>query len=316
MKDKIILIDTIEDENLHRKLKPYNIEKYSAKLPFYGPYTIDIRNNKKFIIANWRKDFDREPYYGEYILAYEEAPEINVFNMGNVWKDLIKISNQNNDEQLILDFCNKYGVLGGEPDEEFPVGHKNTIEEQKLSGSIESLDYFMKQIFSIQKCIDSHRMQGNKQNFIYTSNSQMWIDGLRATVTRYMENGLRWVIPSIVYDNKNEGFIMVYKTYTLLGAIYYLLWEMMRDKIYFRQCKYCGSDFVPTKHNAEFCPPRKEKDSKYDEKQSLCSINYFGFKRWAIKQIKDGKTIEEITKVKWHGMISRTIEEVEEWFKI
>ncbi len=49
----------------------------------------------------------------------------------------------------------------------------------------------------------------------------------------------------------------VITSYTLIGSLYYQLYQHIVRGNEFNTCKYCGNYFVPRKRDSNFCPPEK-----------------------------------------------------------
>ncbi|MCC2430684.1 hypothetical protein LKL81_26085 [Bacillus paranthracis] len=96
-------------------------------------------------------------------------------------------------------------------------------------------------------------------------------------------------------------------SYTLIGSLYYQLYQHIVRGNEFNTCKYCGNYFVPRKRDSNFCPPEKANE------HSKCANAYNAMTRRAREwHFKRNLSPEEIQK-KIKKPKKRTLSEINHW---
>lgn len=119
----------------------------------YSPYKIVEREGEKYIVsAAFEADFQKG-YEGPALPnSNEHSHYIAPLKVENLIFEAVKIDLE--DEKSIIDFCNKYGVLG-------ELRQKYTFQDLELtwvnqSGWKESLEFFKNEIYELKKCFNFH----------------------------------------------------------------------------------------------------------------------------------------------------------------
>jgi hypothetical protein len=89
--------------------------------------------------------------------------------------------------------------------------------------------------------------------------------------------------------NSNGDFIEGMTSSTLIGVVYYQLYNHIIKGHQFEVCQYCGSYFIPRKKDARFCPSNKP--NEHGKCQNRYNAMIRRIREWHFKQ---GLSIEEI----------------------
>lgn len=96
-------------------------------------------------------------------------------------------------------------------------------------------------------------------------------------------------------------------SFTLIGTLYYQLYQHIVKGNQFKICKYCGNYFVPRKSDSNFCPAEKANE------HSKCANAYNAMVRRARKwHYGQGIPLEEIQK-KIKRPMKRSLAEIQYW---
>lgn len=333
----IVLAEVIENEELqkeyfynkgwrHKMLEPLTIK-------VFAPYEIMEHEGKKYIISSsYIKLFQKGYSNG---IGGKISHSVYPFDVKKLIFDVLKINI--NDKKSILEFCDKYGVLG-EVRTKHGVGSSIPVLSTinlNMCGTYESLDYFIENVKKIQECfnlyiiidtknkpeltkwwvnmidealeyieIDLKKAIKNKHQAFIEFNQEAKtehiklkenipsLDTIIESATRElldeMNNKLTYTFLNLRVDS-NGNFIEGIATSTLIGAIYYQLYNHIIKGDDFKVCKYCGSYFIPRKIDTLFCP--SEEPNKHGECQNRYNAMVRRIREWHFKQ---GLSIEEI----------------------
>jgi hypothetical protein len=321
---KIKLADTYfnsDDRKEHVYKEDWDTEMVK---PLYikvqAPYEIGEWEGNKVILTKWMflpgtlqklppKGMNIKDLYNKAQEQYKD--EIRIYNPFEEREQLISaVANLNlGKEESILDFCNTYGVLNP----------NNIIENEEdvallaginLNGHTEDLNYFIREIRLLQMCIRLYEAIKKKdikwlEFFIKDGTKDELILEAKKRLRYLINSRIHLVSPSLRIG-PNEEFIPGETSYSLLGVIYYHLYQIIANGYELKSCEYCGDRFSPRKTNARFCL------SKEANGHSKCSNRYDAMVRrirnW---HFKDGLSVEEIQK-KINKPRKRTLSEIEE----
>ncbi len=188
----------------------------------------------------------------------------------------------------ILIFCNEYGLLGEEIMKR-PSSLRGVYSG--VYGKIESLDFFIREVQELKNCLKIYNCSRSPdQNF-----------KLMITVNKYLAT----VSPRVQLLPDGSKLLPGQTSATLLGAVYYQLYELFGSGAELKECPLCGSYFTPRTHRSNFCPtPEGEGYTR-----SPCENRYNQMVHWSREKYMLGKkTVEEIAAMK-----KRPATEVQQW---
>lgn len=142
--------------NRERRMNMLN----ETNISVYAPYEIIENDGEKYIVATSCRDkFNKRAYKkGDVSILLDcvnrHSHRISPFEVENLFLEAYKINLE--DEQSILNFCNRFGVMG-------ELSQKNTFNDEfmdfmDLWGPFESLEFFKKEISEFQECLDLYNM--------------------------------------------------------------------------------------------------------------------------------------------------------------
>jgi len=282
-------------------------EKFENRMIFrvtgakYPLYKTETRKDGIYLTTQWEQNYDLRkkgqllhPFEGKGLLQMKGTQLLQNILSLNI-----------NDDSKILEFCDKWGLLGCGIPEKYGIEEKLddfeeavinirkfyedyrtlAIKEESLKRQLEQTNKKLESI-SIQEYekFDLKKKLKNLENDIWRFNNESKF----IFASRFWEemNNKAHFSFSLVPDNINGGFIYQLESSILLGMAYYQLHGIITKRQELKECPACHNLFVPTVADAIFCPP------DIPGTQSLCREAYNAQK---IRLRKKGYTEEEIT---------------------
>ncbi|MGV3465548.1 MAG: hypothetical protein ACO1OT_09680 [Heyndrickxia sp.] len=157
-----------------------------------GPYAITEYKGEKYIVSESLMPFDKD-YAEDVQWDFENAKQYNPFEEPDLLVDVSKI--RVDDEQSILEFCNKYGILGGDPEDTTKEEMNMLLATIKINNFTlyEKLNYFVDQIKRIQRVIELNYLinpenKGELKEW-FKKRDEIVINSLKNLIYRYEEMG-------------------------------------------------------------------------------------------------------------------------------
>lgn len=339
---KVKLANVYENEELKKEYsypKGWRFEMMEPlRIKVYAPYEIAEINGEKHIISSHFKERCEKKKISTAFGT--SSHEFNPFDNGDLFLEALKINTEN--ETNILNFCNRYGLLGEIRSKRGNRGGGGYLINHNDTGYMESLEYFTKQIKEFKRLFHLYLITKNKDK---KDLLQYWndinLEALKDAETKEYEELLKQINESIknpppteeildnalanlisdVNDNLTEVFLSLrikgnikqfdfiegMTSSTLKGVLYYQLYNHLVKGNDFKKCKYCGDYFQPRKTDARFCP------SDLPNEHGKCQNRYNAMVRRAREwHFKQGLSPEEIHE-KIKKPTSRNLIEIQHW---
>lgn len=200
-----------------------------------------------------------------------------------IYLDINKLNLDNDNE--IIEFCNKYGSLGAD---HHPINNKNYSFKECYpnknyigfnNNAFQSYERFKLAVEELKRLVD---IWGRLQENRLPDSDKETREEFASKINKYLD----LTKPHLTVENND--FLPVNKSKTLLAAAYMQFFEDITEKKKFKRCKHpLCKDWFPVEKTVgrerEFC----ENDN--------CATNYRSFKsRWKKYFIEGEKTAEEV----------------------
>ncbi|MDP9742310.1 UNVERIFIED_ORG: hypothetical protein QFZ59_004140 [Bacillus sp. B2I3] len=286
-----------------------------------APYQIIEEGGRRYITASWYvKSGETGLENREKMLKDIVSREYNPFLEENLYEKVARVNLS--DEESILSFCNRYGPIGT-IDEKMPMNVAGNTQKT-IIGTGAPLEAFIEEARLINSILKHHydlksdKLRLSKEVkdkyietiiFFYPELNDRLSTGddktiVKAWIMLLINRRLPLISPYLKLGNDNS-FIQTVTSYSLLGAIYHQLKELVANEHSLKECLFCGSYFTPRRIDATFCPPDIPGDI------GSCKNNYNQLKLRARKWYFSGqKSIDEISK--FYG---KSKQEIQQWME-
>ena len=256
---------------------------------------------------------------GKELTGKESGHTFDPFQVRYLFEQIDRVDTNN--EESLLSFCNRFGLLGQELDK-IPASRAG-IPWHGTGFYQESLGYFTHAVRMMQYTLrlfrdiktEDPRLEGEQEEMrkvvarrhpelASRIKSADHLTIARARLMTLVNEHLGAVFPSLqlgIDGRLYPGHIGL----TLLGIAYFQLHEVIATDTLLRECPNCQSLFVPRTARSRFCPAPENYD------RSPCENRYNQMVGRTRKNIKEGKeTVQEVA-----TRLNRSVSEIKSWLE-